>query len=55
MTDETQILTSHICSTDNSKSKDFLMDKTLSQVYPTDENKSKIIIVDENYIEESEL
>ena len=49
-----QILTSHICSMDESESEEFLVDKNLSQVYSTDEDESKSIISDESSTEESE-
>ena len=39
-----QILTSHVCSTDDSELKEFLVDKTLSQSCSTDEDESKGII-----------
>ena len=39
MTDTQQIPISHVCSTDESKSKEFLVEKNLSQVYNTDEGK----------------
>ena len=54
MTGTKQIPTSHICSTDESKLKEFLVDETLSQIYSTDEDESKGIIVDECYKEEDE-
>ena len=44
----------NIFSTDNSKSKYFLMYETLSQVYSMNEDESKIIIVDESSTEEIE-
>ena len=37
---------SHICSTDNIKSRELLVNETLSQVCSTDKDKSKGIIVD---------
>ena len=49
-----QILISYVCSTYKSKSKEFLVDKTLSRVCSKDEEKSKVIIVDESSTEESE-
>ena len=51
-TKQIQIL--NVCSTDESKSEDFLVDKTLSQVSSMDKEESKIIIVDESSTEESE-
>ena len=49
-----QISTLHVCSTDKSELKEFLVDKTLSQIYSTDKDESKGIIVDECYTEEDE-
>ena len=46
-----QIPISHVCSADESKSKEFLTEKTLSQVYSTDEGKLESIIVDESSTE----
>ena len=45
---------SHVCSTDDSKSKEFLADKNLSQVCSMENDESKRIIVDEISTEESE-
>ena len=47
-----QILISHVCSTDERKLKEFLVDKTLPQICSTDEDKWKGIIADECYTEE---
>ena len=44
----------YVCSTDNNKSKEFLVDENLSQVYSTDEYESKSVIVDEISAEDSE-
>ena len=41
-----QIPISHVCSTDDSKSKDFLVDENLSQVCSMDEGESECVIVD---------
>ena len=49
-----QIPTSHVCSTDEGKLKEFLVGKTLSQIYSTDKDKSKVIIVDKCSTEEDE-
>ena len=46
MTDMKQILTSHVCSTEESKLKGFLVDKILSQICSTDKEKLKGTIVD---------
>ena len=46
-----QIPISHVCSADESESKEFLTEKTLSQVYSTDEGKLESIIVDESSTE----
>ena len=54
MTGMQQIPISHICSTDESKSKGFLTDEKLSQVCSTDEGESESVIVDESSTEESE-
>ena len=40
----------HVCSMDDKKSKEFLVDKNLSQVCSTDKGDSKIVIVDESSI-----
>ena len=42
-----------ICSMEDSKSEEFLVDNTLSQVWSTDEGGSKIIIADETITEVS--
>ena len=49
------IPTSHIYFTENTKLEEFIVGKTLLQVYSMDRNKSKGIIVDESSTEESEL
>ena len=49
-----QILTSHVFSTDERKLKEFLVDKTLSQICYTENDESKGIIVDECSTEEEE-
>ena len=49
-----QILTLHICSTDESKLKEFLVGETLSQICSTDEKKLKDIIVEKCSMEEDE-
>ena len=54
MTGTKHVLILHVCYTDKSKSKDFLVDMTLSQVCSTDEYESKGIIVYESSTEESE-
>ena len=54
MTGEKHTPISHVCYTEDSKSKEFLLDKTSSQVCSTSEDESKIIIVDECSTEESE-
>ena len=54
MTGTKQIPTSHICSTDESKLKEFLVEETLSQICSTDEEKSKGIIVEKCSTEEDE-
>ena len=53
-TGKKQILTSHVVSTDNSKLKKFLVDKTLSQICSADKDKSKGIIVEEYSTKEYE-
>ena len=45
---------SQIFSMDDSKSREFLVGKTLLQVFSTDEYESKIIIADDSSKEESE-
>ena len=54
MTGTKQIPILYVCYMGERKSKEFLIDKTLSQVCSTDEDKSKGIIVDESSMEESE-
>ena len=44
----------HVFSTNGSKSKDFLVDETLSQVYSTDKEKPENIIANGSSTEESE-
>ena len=51
MTGNKHILISHVCSTDYSKSKEFLVKKKLSQVCSTDKDESKSIIIDESSTE----
>ena len=46
--------TLHVCSTYESKLKEFLVDKTLSQICSTDKDESKVIIVDKFSTEEGE-
>ena len=48
------IPTSHIYSKDKSKLKEFLVDKNISQICSTDEDESKIIIVDKFSTKEDE-
>ena len=55
MTGMKQIPILNVCSTDDSKPEEFLVDKNLSQVFSTDEDKSKSIIVDEIYMVQREL
>ena len=45
MTATKHILVSHVCSTDDSKLKGFLVDKTLLRNCSTDQDESKGIIV----------
>ena len=54
ITDTKQIPTSHVCSTDESELKEFLVDETLSQICSTDKDESKCIIVEECSTEEDE-
>ena len=54
MTATKQIPTLHICSMVKSELKEFLVDKKLSQIYSTDEDKSNGIIIDEYSMEEDE-
>ena len=48
MTATKQIPTSHVCSTDESKLKEFLVDETLLQISSAEESKLKEFPVDEN-------
>ena len=52
MTGTKQIPTSYVFSTDESELKEFLVDKTLSQIYSTDKDESRGTIVDECSTEE---
>ena len=52
MTATKHITTSHVCSTDESELKEFLVDETLSHICSMDKYKSKGIIVDECSTEE---
>ena len=54
MTATNQILILHVFSTYDSELKEFLVDKTLSQTCSTDEDESKVIIVDKFSTEEDE-
>ena len=47
MTATKQILTSHFCSTDESKLREFLVEETLSQICSMEKDESKRIIVNE--------
>ena len=47
-----QILMLHVCSTDKSELKEFLVDEALSQIFSTDEDELKGTIIDECYTEE---
>ena len=49
-----QIPTSHVCSTDKKELKEFLVDETSSQIFSTNEDKSKGIIVNRCSTEEDE-
>ena len=49
-----QIKISHICSADKSKSKEFLVDIILSQIFSMDKDESKVIIVNGNSTEKNE-
>ena len=48
------IPTSHVCSTEESKLKELLVDETLSKICSTNKDESKGIIVDECSTEEDE-
>ena len=54
MTGTKQVPTSHVCSTDDSKLKQFPVDENLSQICYTNEDESKYIINDEYFTEEEE-
>ena len=53
MTGAKQIPISNVCSAEQNKSKEFLLNKNLLQICSTDEDESKIIIFDESSMEES--
>ena len=44
----------HVCYTDKSKSKEFLVDIILSQIFSMDKDESKVIIVNGNSTEKNE-
>ena len=52
MNDTKKIPTSHVFSMDESELKEFLVEKTLSQICSTDKDESKGIIVDKCYADE---
>ena len=52
MTATKQIPFLHICSTDESEFKELVVNKTLSQIFSTDEDRSKGIISDKYSTEE---
>ena len=52
MTATKQITILHVCSTEESELKEFLVNETLSQICSTDEDESKGIIVEECSTEE---
>ena len=54
MTATKQIPTSHVCSTNESELKKFLVDENLSQICSIDKEETKGIIVNEYYTEEDE-
>ena len=54
MTATKHIPISHVCPTDESELKEFLVDETLSHICSTEEEKPKGIIVDECSMEEDE-
>ena len=54
MTATKHIPTSHVCSTEKGELKEFLVDKTLSQICSMDEDKSKGIILDKSSTKEDE-
>ena len=54
MTAIKNITTSHVCATEERKLKEFLVDKTFSPIYSTDEDKSKGIIVEKCPTEKDE-
>ena len=45
-----QIPTSHVCSTDERKLKEFPVNKKLSQICSRDEDESKGIIINDNLL-----
>ena len=51
MTDTKQIPSSHVCSTEKSRLKEFLVNQTLWQSRSTDEDESKGIIVNKNLLQ----
>ena len=54
MTATKHILISHVCSTNESELKEFLVEKTLLQICSMDKDESKCITVDECSTEEDE-
>ena len=53
MTGRQQITILHVCSTDESKSKEFLADKQLLQVYSMDDGKPESVISNKSSTEDS--
>ena len=51
-TGKKQIPTLYVCSTDESELKEFLLDKNILQIYSTDGDESKSIIVDKCSMDE---
>ena len=54
MTGSQHITIFHVCSTDESESEEFPVEKTLPQICYMNKDKSKIIIVDESSTEDNE-
>ena len=54
MTGTKQNPASHVCYTDESELKEFLVNETLLRIYYTDKDESKVIIVDKFSTEENE-
>ena len=54
MTSTQRITISHVCSSNDSKTKGIITDENLSQVYSTEKSESEGVFVNESYTEDIE-